>query len=44
VGIDLQKYCGTKYAAVFLSDNGIDFETALRVLKPGRPRRNLLIG
>jgi hypothetical protein len=43
-GIDLQKYCGTKYAAGFLSENGIDFETALRVLKSGAPRRNLLIG
>lgn len=42
-GIDLQKYCGTKYAAGFLSENGIDFETAVRVLKPGTPRRNLLI-
>jgi hypothetical protein len=42
--LDLQKHCGTKYAAGFLSENGIDFETALRVLKPGKPCRNLSIG
>jgi hypothetical protein len=32
ISLDLQKYCGTRYAAGFLNENDVEFQVALRVL------------
>lgn len=39
---DLQRYCGTAYAASYLEVNGVDLETALRVLTEPGKRRQLI--
>jgi hypothetical protein len=43
ISLDLQKYCGTRYAAGFLIENDIEFQVAIRVLTLSSKRRYLLM-
>ena len=43
ISLDLQKYCGTRYAAGFLSENDIELQVALRVLTLCGQRRHPLM-
>lgn len=43
IGVDLQRYCGTAYAAGYLHLNGIELSTALRTLTRPWLRRRLVM-